>query len=145
MWVVGTGGPVAMLDRRGTELAPHLEPLEPPTSLSQPSRSGPRPVDTGGIIAPPWRKTRLLGDFEITGDVHGCTTKLVALLESRGYAVNDWRAYWLPTASRAAQSWWSGHDTSTNNAVDAGGWGALSGSLTLTTEKYDSDSEAPLR
>ena len=35
--------------------------------------------------------------FDIIGDVHGCATKLEALLGDLGYARNDWTgAYWHP-------------------------------------------------
>jgi hypothetical protein len=36
-------------------------------------------------------------DLDIIGDVHGCATKLAALLDTLGYKVNDWTgAYWHP-------------------------------------------------
>jgi hypothetical protein len=36
-------------------------------------------------------------ELDIIGDVHGCATKLAALLDALGYQVNDWTgAYWHP-------------------------------------------------
>jgi hypothetical protein len=38
-----------------------------------------------------------VSDFDIIGDVHGCATKLVALLDALGYRITDWTgAYWHP-------------------------------------------------
>jgi hypothetical protein len=38
-----------------------------------------------------------VSDFDIIGDVHGCATKLVALLDALGYGITDWTgAYWHP-------------------------------------------------